>query len=1039
MRFKPLYTWLIIFMIGISLNLQAQKTAAFQDPERTYKEALEIYDQQKYNIAYNKFKWFIERYEKLDDSYSNIILGDAYYYLAASAGKQKDPKTEDYYLAYLKKFKGHSFTNNAYLDLGNWYFDIKNYKDALAYYQRVNERPLGKEAYGEYVFKKGFCYFSTKKFEEAKAQWQDVIRENNSKYYHMANYYYGMAAYYTEDFQTAIDAFQISSAVSRYKAVIPYYITQIKFLENDYQGVIDYAVPMVGERATKNKADINQLIGQSYFELGNYEEAVQYLSEYEKKARTLTKEDYYQLGYAQYEIGDYEGAVRNFKELNHLNNALAQNALFLTGKAYLKLGDKENARTAIQRASKLKYDETIVEEAKFSYAKLSYELGYNNDALNATKQFVEQYPNSKYIGEANELLANVLLQTRNFTEALRIIETIQNPSVKIQEAYQLMAYQKGIAEYNNGRLNRALDAFNKAERYTNDRSIFALTKYWRGDIYHRKGQYEQSIPEIKQFLANSASVKTKDTEKVNAATGNYVQGYNYYKLKDYNQAQQYFEQATSSLGQSSNAALQNKILPDALLRTADCYFIKKNYNAALNFYDKVINKGYEGADYSYFQKGIIEGLKGSYEAKINQLKKVISVYPNSVLVDDAKYEIGSTYVLQKNNAQAKTMFNDIVQKHGKGDWVAPSYLKLGLIYFNEDNYEESLRQYKKVVSRYPKTAASAEALIAIKDVYIAKGDPQGYVRYLNNVPDADVTVSAQDSITYLSAENQFTQGNYDGALKSFNDYILRYPNGYFSLSARFYRGECYFSFQEFNKALEDYNFVLLKPQNRFTEKSTQRAASINYYHTKDYRKAKEQYTALIGMASTPDVKNAAIIGVLRTSNELKDYTETIEFANRVTSSEAFSEQQQTEAYYYRAKALWESGNKSNALVDYVIVKTRTNNQWAAEATYMQALHQYEQGDLTASEATCFDFVRNYPSYATWLVRTYLILADIYIQQDNLFKAKATMQSILDNYKTDDEWRRKAQQKYAEIERLEGQNSKIALPDSESNELKFDDN
>ncbi|MEZ5009659.1 MAG: tetratricopeptide repeat protein [Chitinophagales bacterium] len=1029
----------LIFAMSCLLSVQAQKTAKYSDPARDYKEALEIYVQEKYNIAYNRFNDFIETYEELNDSRSNLLLADAYYYKASSAAKQKDPKTESYYLEYINTFKGHSFANVAYFDLGNWYFEDRNFKDALNYYSKVNERALNKRMYDEFAFKKGFCYFSLKQFDNAKITWRDIINKSDSDYYIDVNYYYGMASYYDKEYEAAIASFEKVKNNSRYKNVVPYYITQIKFLVKDYQGVIDYAVPVVESKSVKNKPDINQLIGQSYFELKDYKAAVQYLTEFEKQAKTLTKEDYYQLGYAQYQTGDYKGAVENFKELNHLNNALAQNALFLTGNAYLKLNDKENARNALQRASTLDFDKSIVEEAKFNYAKLSYELGYNNDALVTIRSFIETYPSSKYTAEANVVLANVLLQTKNYNEALQIIEEIKNPSPKIQEAYQLMAYHKGISEYNDGKLNDALTAFNKAERYTPDKSLLALTKYWRGDIYHLKGDYEKSIAEMKQFLASSGAVKEEHSLKVEKATGNYVQGYNYYKLKDYSKAQQAFEQATNLLANSANAEITNNILPDALLRTADCYFLQRNYNSSLTYYDKVITKGYDASDYAYYQKGIIEGLKGNADAKIEQLKRMMSSYPKSVLVDDALYEIGNTYILQGKNDEALNTFKIIIRDHGSSEWVAPAYLRMGLVYYNIDDYEEALKRYKTVVSKYPKTSASAEALNAIKDVYIAKGDPNGYIKYLNSVPDANVTVSAQDSVLYLSAENQFTKGQYEQALKSFNDYLLRFPNGYFNLPAHFYKAECNFSFQEFFKALEDYNYVLSQPQNRFVEKSLQRASGINFYHTKDYAAARDQYLDLINIATTEDNRRTAILGMLRSNFQLNDYAVTIDYANRVIGDDGYSELQQTEAYYYRAKSFWEKGNKSTAIEDYKVIKTRTSNQWAAEGTYYIAKDYYDNGDLQKSEETCFEFVRNYPSYATFLVRTYLILADIYIKQDNLFKAKATMQSILDNYKQDDEWRLAAEKKFAEIEALEAKNSKIALPDKENNELKFDDN
>lgn len=1029
----------LVALVFSSLGLNAQKTYTVSDPARDFKEALEIYDQQKYNIAFNRFNHFIETYEELDDSKSNLLLADAYYYKASCAGYQKDPKTEDYYLAYLDRFKGHSFANNAYNDLGNWYFSQKNYTDALKYYNKVNERALSKKFYEEFSFKRGFCYFSLKNFDAAKTAWYEVINTTDSDYYEMGNYYYGLASYYDDEYENAINAFKKVENHGKYKNVIPYYITQIYFLEKKYQEVIDYAVPILEQRNLKNKADINQLIGQSYFELKDYESAVTHLTEYEKQARNLTKEDYYQLGYAQYQVADYTNAVENFKELNHLNDALAQNALYLSGNAYLKLNDKENARDALQRASSLDFDKEIVEESKFNYAKLSYELDFINEALVSIRKFIEEYPNSKYIDDANEVLAGVLLETRNYDEALAIIEGMKNPSSKIQGVYQLMAYQKAISQYNSNQLRKASETLNKAQRFTPDKSILALTHYWRADIEHRQGDYDKSISEMSQFLQMANSLSDEHTGKVSAATGHYVQGYNYYKKKDYSKARAEFVATTNQLSANSNAELTASLMPDALLRTADCYFLEKNYDASINFYEKVIAKAYDGADYAFYQKGIIEGLKGNSAAKIEQMNRVINAYPKSILVDDAKYEIGNTYVQDERYDDAIAIFNNLIQKHSKSEWVAPAYLKLGLVYFNREEFDKSLLRYKTVVAKYPKTTASAEALTAIKDVYIAKGDPNGYIAYLNDVPDASVTVSQQDSVLYLSAENLFTKGQYDKALKAFNDYLARFPNGYFSLPSHFYRGECQFSFQEFEKAIEDYEYVLNEPQNRFMERSYLRAAGINYYHFRNYEAARTQYTSLIQEATTEDNRMSATIGLLRTSFQLKDYTNTIEYANQVLANASFSEVQHTESYYYRAKSFWESGNRTKAVEDYQNVRSRTTNEWAAEGAYYMAKNLMNQNKLTETEAACFEFIRNYPSYATWLVQTYLLLADVYVAQDNLFKAKATVQSILDNYTKDDEWRALALAKYAEIEAKEASKSKIALPDKNDSQLKFDEN
>ena len=277
------------------------------------------------------------------------------------------------------------------------------------------------------------------------------------------------------------------------------------------------------------------------------------------------------------------------------------------------------------------------------------------------------------------------------------------------------------------------------------------------------------------------------------------------------------------------------------------------------------------------------------------MRKMMTTYPKSVFVDDAIYETGITYVILEDEGKAIGNFKKLIQSHKNSEWVAPSYLQLGLIYFNQDNYDESLKQYKSVVSKFPKTNASSEALLAIKDVYIAKGDPNGYIKYLNNVPEANVTISEQDSILYLSAENMFTKGEYDKALNAFNEYLSRFPRGYFKLPAHFYRGESHFSFQDFDKAIGDYDVVLSNPTSRFTEKTLQRAANINYYHTKKYDLAKNQYLDLIQQATTEDNKKIAIVGLLRTNFRTKDYTSAIDYANRVLIESGFTDLQQTEA------------------------------------------------------------------------------------------------------------------------------------------------
>ena len=69
----------------------------------------------------------------------------------------------------------------------------------------------------------------------------------------------------------------------------------------------------------------------------------------------------------------------------------------------------------------------------------------------------------------------------------------------------------------------------------------------------------------------------------------------------------------------------------------------------------------------------------------------------------------------------------------------------------------------------------------------------------------------------------------------------------------------------------------------------------------------------------------------------------------------------------------------------------------AEAKYMIAKITYELKDLEAAEKEVFDLINKYASFDYWVASGFILLADVYLKQDNVFQAKQTLQSIIDNH------------------------------------------
>jgi tetratricopeptide (TPR) repeat protein len=329
-------------------------------------------------------------------------------------------------------------------------------------------------------------------------------------------------------------------------------------------------------------------------------------------------------------------------------------------------------------------------------------------------------------------------------------------------------------------------------------------------------------------------------------------------------------------------------------------------------------------------------------------------------------------------------------------------------------------------------------MLSIKDIYIEMGDPNGYLAYANQYPGSKVTVTAQDSLIYLAAEGQFEKGNTDKALQGFNDYILRFPNGFFALQSHFFRGECLFTKQDFTNALADYQYVMQQGQSRFTERATARAANINYYDMKDNQQAYALYKKLEGIATLDENKRESAIGLMRTTFFLKKYSECVDYINKVALLPALPDLYKSEMSFYKGMSQFNLNDYDNALKELAYVIKNANNEQAAQAKYTTAKIYFLKKNYKQSEKECMEYTDAFPSYEYYLGKTYLLLADIYINNNNLLQAKATLQSLLDNYTTQDDVRSEGEEKLAEVQAKEMDNSNLKLNNNEQ-EMQFENN
>jgi TolA-binding protein len=961
----------------------AQQTAAYTDPDRYYKMAMELFNKEKYSAAADEFN----RYFNVAGQ-SDLNKTNAEYFSALCSVELFHPDAEKKLAAFINDHPENVYAKFAYFQMGRIYYKQKKYKGAIDWFEKADIAVLNNDEIAEYYFKLGYSYYMKGDMQKANANFHSILN-TDSKYKTAALYYYAHTAYANNNYATALENFEKLKESETFGPMVPYYIVQIYFEQQKYDELLTYAAPLLENPKLQNATDIKRLVAEAYYRKGDFTNALKYLEDYRKNFPQPSRGDYYQIAFCDYKLGNYENAIADFQKVINIKDSLAQNAYYHLADCFIKNNNKENARSSFQFASKMDYDKAIKEDALFNFAKLSYELNYQPVAVNAFRDYLKAYPQSAKTDQANELLAQLYLTTKNYKDALASLETITNKSASAKAAYQKVAYYRGIEFYNDGDKEKAIGLFNKAITTNSDASIQALAMYWKAEALYDQRKYDDAIKEYRIFIFNPQSVNL-----ANYNNANYGMGYSYFKKENYGDAQTWFRKYIKDKD-ATDAARYN----DALIRVGDAFFMQKDYINAQSFYSDAIANNANASDYCLFQKGMMQGIQGNMTAKEATMEQLIAKYPKSSYADDATFESGAALIVLNKEDDAEKQFRKIISSYPQSNYVKKAKLNIGLIYYNDKKDDKALELFKQVIKDYPATPEATEALTAVKNIYVNSGKPDEYFAYAKNVSFANISSGAQDSITYEAAEQRYLKGETENAEKDFESYINRFPNGAFILNASFYKAECDYKTKDFDKALAAYEKIIALPKNVFSEKSLLNAATINY-NNKAYDKSLEQFRELEESADFKDNIIASQVGQMRCNFYLKKYDAAITYSQKVLSQDKATTEQTNEAHLIAGKSYLENSDLSNAAGEFKSIYKITNSAIGAEAKYNMALISYLQNNFKDSKKKCFDVVNQVPAYDFWVAKSFILLADNYVALKDTFQAKHTLKSIIENYKKD---------------------------------------
>lgn len=1011
-----IYWWSIVVVLSLLQigNSQAQQALGVHPLPSLQDIALQAFLQDRPGEACPFFREWREQFREREGIHATAAQQAVIFRSLLCGLRQAEPQAAQETLQFLASAPERSLQDRLRAALADYYFRTRQWAACVEQYAQAGIIQFSNREIATAQFQQGYAHFILQQFNEARTFFNSVRSLPEGLYKSDATYYYALLLIKERNWDEALLSLRLLQSDSTYGPYVPYLIAQLLVSKEKQDEAISYVLARQQQLpAPYYQKELEQLLGQAYFSKKQYDEALVHLNIYAEGTPMLSRDDLYRIAYCAYYNEQWSLATPRLLQLSAQQDSLGQHALFLLGNVYLKQSNYTAARSAFLFVSLNSGHSQEREAARFLHAKLSYQLGFFDEALTGLKSFMSTYPMSSYLSEAKELQLAVLAATSNYKEALELLTQLMGPSETARRLFAPVLYGRAAELINDGEWQSADHLLDRALIDPFNQSLLPYLFFWKGELAFRSGRYQEAVDYFQGYLQKGAPT----LGEVRPPHARYSLAYSFLRLGLYEQALPLFASLSGKAAANDGALVQ-----DALVRQADCLLMLKKYGSATALYQQVIDFAWKEADYSLYQLATIAGIKKPDE-KIRLLRLFEASYPGSPLLTASWMAIADTYMEDERFAMAIPFLEKIVAKEKSAQLLPQTYFKLGIAHYNSDNNEKAKEQFKYILDHFANSEEAGDALDNLKAIYLEEGRAADFIS-LARSKGISLTISATDSLRFSAAEKLFADKQFDQAAMALEGYLSEIDRPSFALEAYAMLAAMAQQNKLLDKALQYYDSMLALAPNRFVEEAALQAARISYFEQKNYERAIGYYTKLFELTALASSKLEALRGLLRAHYQLGQLELAAGRGALLLNEKGVSADDKALVALVAAKNYSQQGKEEEAQFSLRQVISLNKGALAAEARYEQAASFFRKQQYKLAEKAAFETINKSGSYEEWVTRAYLLLGDIYFVQADYFNAKATYQSVKDNAGTE-VFRKVAAEKLAMA--LQAEADKTATP------------
>lgn len=659
------------------------KSKLFRDSQ--YGLAWAYFQQQKYNDAFRVF-------DGLSNGNDSIAMKSFYWKGESKRYAGQNQEAFEIYRQFLEKYPRHELVDEVQYQIGALYYNNKN-TDLASRYLITSSGAQDRTVRAKSLTLLGEIELSKKQYAAARNYFEPALRitESDKEIQNRSLFGLGVALYSLEQYRDAADRF----------------------------------VELESGAAGFESQKVNFFLAESYFALGNYNEAVKRYNNAFGDDETINLQAMYGKAYSYFNSADYQNAAVQFADF--VKRYPRNNR---THDARLRLADSYYGSKNFAQASNIYRDlfqagssDVSNPYANYQYAQALYKSGRVNEAITEFTQLQTKYPNSEYAEGSLFTVAWIYFQQSKFNESISKYRDVlaKYPNTSLEP---IIYYSIGDAFFNLGRYDSAIVYYqNVIAQFPSSNYIFDAVNGIQFS-YVAASNPERAISFIDEFITRNPNFKNADQIY-------FKKGEIHYGLRQYENAQRSYREFVARYPSST-------LVPDAY------YWIGKSAQSLNQFEEAIFNfdrvfrdhKSSETAAASILEIGNIHRATGNYQDAVNAYDRGINELNKSPRLPEILFNKGNTLVQMDMFREAYEVFDEVSMYYPNTLFADKSRFEMGLIelavgrYTNSDNFFRSVAekrgddlgakaQYHLGLSLYEqnKITDAITALVRVRTVY----------------------------------------------------------------------------------------------------------------------------------------------------------------------------------------------------------------------------------------------------------------------------------------------------------------------------------